>query len=149
MTRKQKRLSVIAGLGAVLIAATILILTALREQIVFFYSPTELQSQTLAPDRALRIGGLVQTGSVVQAGERVSFIVTDGDNQVTTHYVGLLPDLFEEGQGVIAEGRVNPDGSFAAETILAKHDENYVPKEVAEALKARGEWRPDAAADGS
>ena len=140
-TRKQKRLVVIAGLGAVLVVAATLIFAALRDQIVFFYSPTELKTRAIAAGTPVRIGGLVKDGSWVRTGESSAFVVTDGQTEVPAHYTGLLPDLFREGQGVVVEGTLAPDGGFAATNVLAKHDENYMPKEVVEALKASGEWQ--------
>ena len=145
MTRKQKRLAVIGGLGAVLVLATTLILFALRDQIVFFYSPTEIQTKAVAAGTPVRLGGLVKTGSWVKAGESNDFVVTDGTTEMATHYNGILPDLFKEGQGVVVEGAVTTAGTFAATNVLAKHDENYMPKEVVEALKANGEWQREGA----
>ncbi|HZY69026.1 MAG TPA: cytochrome c maturation protein CcmE [Devosia sp.] len=145
MTRKQKRLAVIGGLGAVLVLATTLILFALRDQIVFFYSPTEIQTKAVAAGTPVRLGGLVKEGSWVRAGEVNDFIVTDGTTELTAQYNGILPDLFKEGQGVVVEGAMTDTGTFAATNVLAKHDENYMPKEVVEALKANGEWQRDGA----
>ena len=141
MTRKQKRLSVIVGLGAVLAVALGLILFALRDQIVFFYSPSEMHEKNVAVGTAVRLGGLVKEGSVVKTGQETAFVVSDGQTEMTTRYSGILPDLFKEGQGVVVEGALAADGSFAATNVLAKHDENYMPKEVVDALKARGEWQ--------
>ena len=143
MTRKQKRLAVIAGLGSVLVVAAGLVLFALRDQIVFFYSPTEVHERGVAVGQAIRLGGLVKAGTWKKAGETNDFVVTDGKTEMTARYVGILPDLFREGQGVVAEGSLAADGSFAASTVLAKHDENYMPKEVVEALKQNGEWQRD------
>ena len=145
MTRKQKRMATIAGLGAVLVVAAGLVLFALRDQIVFFYSPTEVAERHVAAGQAIRLGGLVKAGTWKQEGQINDFVVTDGSTDVAARYVGILPDLFREGQGVVAEGSMAPDGSFSATTVLAKHDENYMPKEVVEALKARGEWQRDGA----
>jgi cytochrome c-type biogenesis protein CcmE len=145
MTRKQTRLAVIGVLGAVLALAATLVLVALRDQIVFFYSPTDVQARAVAPGTAIRLGGLVKAGTWVRDGESNTFVVTDGRTEIAAHYVGILPDLFREGQGVVAEGSLAPDGSFAATTVLAKHDENYMPKEVVDALKASGEWQRDGA----
>jgi cytochrome c-type biogenesis protein CcmE len=144
MTRKQKRLAVIGGLGAVLALATTLILFALRDQIVFFYSPTEIQTKAVAAGTPVRLGGLVKAGSWVKSGESNDFVVTDGTTELTAHYNGILPDLFTEGQGVVVEGAMTTAGTFAATNVLAKHDENYMPKEVVEALKANGEWQREA-----
>lgn len=143
MSRKQKRLAIIALLGLVLAIAATLIFTALRDQIVFFYDPTELAEKQVPIGQPVRIGGLVKQGSWVRDGDQNRFVVTDGLTEATVVYVGILPDLFREGQGVIAEGALTAPGQFKAQTVLAKHDENYVPKEVAESLKKRGEWRPD------
>ena len=142
-SRKQKRLAAIAGLGVVLAIAAALVLTALRDQIVFFYSPSEIQSRGVEPGHPIRLGGLVKDGSWLRDGQDNTFVVTDGGTEITARYTGILPDLFREGQGVVAEGAVGPDGTFTATNVLAKHDENYVPKEVVEALKAQGEWRPE------
>jgi len=143
MTRKQKRLAVIAGLAIVLAIATALVLTALRDQIIFFYAPSDVISRDVAPGQAIRLGGLVKEGSWTRDGQDNVFTITDGGHEIVAHYVGILPDLFREGQGVVAEGSLGPDGRFEASNVLAKHDENYIPKEVVEALKAQGEWRPE------
>lgn len=145
LTRKQKRLAVIAGLAVVLAIATALVLTALRDQIVFFYSPSDVVARNVAPGQAIRLGGLVKDGSWTRDGQDNLFTITDGGQEIVAHYIGILPDLFREGQGVVAEGSLGADGRFQANTVLAKHDENYVPKEVVEALKAQGEWRPETA----
>lgn len=141
MTRKQKRLSVIAGLGAVLAVAFGLILFALRDQIVFFYSPSEIHEKAVAVGVPVRLGGLVKAGSWTHDGDQNAFVVTDGTSELLTRYTGILPDLFREGQGVVIEGAMAGDGSFAATNVLAKHDENYMPKEVVDELKAKGEWQ--------
>jgi len=145
MTRKQKRLAVIAGLGLVVALATGLILLALREQIVFFYSPSEIQERAVAAGTPIRLGGLVKEGSWVRTGETNDFIVTDGAAEMPVTFVGILPDLFKDGQGVVAEGALTPTGTFAATNVLAKHDENYMPKEVVDSLKASGEWQREGA----
>ena len=145
MTRKQKRLAVIASLGVVLALATTLILFALRDQIVFFYSPTEVKARAVAAGTPIRLGGLVKDGTWVKTGDTNDFVVTDGQTEIRAQYIGILPDLFREGQGVVAEGSLAPDGTFAASTVLAKHDESYMPKEVVEALKASGEWQREGA----
>jgi cytochrome c-type biogenesis protein CcmE len=142
-SRKQKRLAVIAGLAVVVALATTLVLVALRDQIVFFYSPSDVVARQVAAGTPIRLGGLVKDGSWVRAGQDNSFVVTDGANDIAARYTGILPDLFREGQGVVAEGSLGPDGSFVATNVLAKHDENYIPKEVVDALKASGEWRPE------
>ena len=145
MTRKQKRMAVIAGLGVVLALATGLILVALRDQIVFFYSPSEVMARELDAGTPFRIGGLVKEGSWVRTGEVNTFVVTDGEAEMTVHFAGIVPDLFKEGQGVVAEGSIGGDGRFAATNVLARHDENYMPREVVEALKERGEWQREGA----
>lgn len=144
MTRKQKRLAVIAGLAVVIAIATGLVLTALRDQIVFFYSPSDVAAREVAAGQPIRLGGLVKEGTWTREGQNNAFTITDGGSEIVAHYNGILPDLFREGQGVVAEGSLGPDGIFVAKSVLAKHDENYVPKEVVEALKAQGEWRPEA-----
>ena len=141
MKRKHRRLTFVF-LGALLVAAAAaLVLTAFEDNIVFFHSPTDVVENKLPPDRRMRIGGLVEEGSVKKdiAEARVTFRITDLMNTVTVTYRGLLPDLFRPGQGVVAEGRLR-DGVFHAEEVLAKHDENYMPPEVAEALKKSGKW---------
>lgn len=142
-SRKQKRLAVIAGLAVVVALATTLVLVALRDQIVFFYSPSDVVARAVEPGIPMRLGGLVKDGSWVREGQQNSFVVTDNVNDIAASYSGILPDLFREGQGVVAEGSLGPDGSFIATNVLAKHDENYIPKEVVDALKASGEWRPE------
>ncbi len=142
MTRKRRRLYfLLLGLLA-LGAATALVLTALRQDIVFFFSPTEIaEAKVPTEGRRIRLGGLVEQNSVVKDGAVVRFRVTDGANAVPVVFSGLLPDLFREGQGVVTEGRMGTDGTFQAAEVLAKHDENYMPKEVAESLKASGHWQ--------
>ena len=142
-SRKQKRLAVIAGLAVVVALATTLVLVALRDQIVFFYSPSDVVAREVASGTPMRLGGLVKDGSWTRAGQDNSFVVTDGAQDIAARYTGILPDLFREGQGVVAEGSMGPDGTFIATNVLAKHDENYIPKEVVDALKASGEWRPE------
>ncbi len=146
MTRKQRRtLLILAGL-AVCGVASALVLSALSSRIVFFHSPAEVKAQNVSPGTRFRLGGLVAEGSVERRSDgRVSFAVTDGTATMPVVYAGILPDLFREGQGVVAEGRLIEDGSFAADSVLAKHDENYMPPEVAEALKKQGHWQPKAA----
>ncbi len=142
MTRKQKRLSVIlAGLG-VLGVAVGLVAYALRDTITFFYTPSEITEKNVAPGQRLRIGGLVETGSVQRdTGTTVHFVVTDTIKTLAVSYTGQLPDLFREGQGVVAEGRLDAGGVFVADNVMAKHDENYMPKEVADRLKEKGVWK--------
>ena len=118
--------------------------TALRDKIVFFYTPSEIITEGKAqPGQRIRLGGLVKEGSVAKQGERIAFAVTDTDKYIAVTYVGILPDLFREGQGVVTEGVIGTDGTFAADTVLAKHDENYMPKEVADALKEKGVWKEE------
>ena len=142
MTRRGRRLALIAAAFAVIGAAAGLALYALSDSIVFFYSPTEVAEKALAPGARLRVGGLVKSGSVVKSGgETVAFVVSDGANDLKVSYQGLLPDLFREGQGVVAEGVLAAPGQLRADTILAKHDERYMPREVVEALKKEGRWQ--------
>jgi cytochrome c-type biogenesis protein CcmE len=142
MTRKQKRLVMIGAIGIVLAVATGLILTALRDQIMFFRSPTEVAQGKVKPGEAFRLGGLVEAGSVVkEPNQIVRFVVTDGANTVRVTHQGILPDLFREGQGVVTEGKLEPGGFFNASTVLARHDENYMPREVADSLKQQGVWK--------
>lgn len=140
MTPKQTRLAAIVGGLAFLAVAAGLALTALEDNIVFFRSPTELAETPAVPGAALRIGGLVREGSVTRDGLRASFAVTDLVNHINVTYEGMLPDLFREGQGVVAEGSFSADGVFVADTVLAKHDETYMPPEVAEALEKSGKY---------
>ena len=144
MTRRQRRFALIAGSLAVLAAAVGLVLYALNDSIVFFHSPTELAEKSIQPGTRLRIGGLVAPGTVGK-GENlaVRFEVTDGNKTIAVVYAGVLPDLFREGQGVIAEGVIERPGLFKADGVLAKHDENYMPREVADALKKQGHWQSD------
>ncbi|WP_378943654.1 cytochrome c maturation protein CcmE [Mesorhizobium sp. ANAO-SY3R2] len=145
MTRKQKRLSVIAGALAFLGAATALTFYALGQKASYFYMPADLQTASLQPGKRIRLGGLVEVGSIVRGqGTDVAFGVTDSDKTVKVRYTGILPDLFREGQGVITEGSFGPDGTFIADSVLAKHDENYMPKEVADSLKEKGVWQETA-----
>ncbi|MAW87106.1 MAG: cytochrome c maturation protein CcmE [Phyllobacteriaceae bacterium] len=142
MTRKQKRLSVIlGGLGFLGLAAG-LVLVALNQKIVFFVTPSDLTSIEAQAGQRMRLGGLVKEGTVVRGeGTRVSFEVTDTIKDVPVSYDGILPDLFREGQGVVTEGLFNADGRFVADTVLAKHDENYMPKEVVDSMKEKGVWQ--------
>jgi cytochrome c-type biogenesis protein CcmE len=144
MTRKQRRLVLIgAGLGVLAIAAA-LVLSALRDSIVFFNSPSDVVEKGVKPGERIRLGGLVTAGSVVRGDNlSVRFEVSDGKRAVMVAYQGILPDLFREGQGVVTEGALDPAGVFKADTVLAKHDETYMPKEVADALKKQGHWKDD------
>lgn len=134
----------LAGLAA-LGGATALVLSAFSGSLVFFYTPSELAAQRDILGRTLRIGGLVEDNSLTHRGSEVSFRVTDGKTDMEVRYVGVLPDLFREGQGVVAEGRLLPDGTFAAASVLAKHDEKYMPRAVVEELKKSGRWKEGAA----
>jgi cytochrome c-type biogenesis protein CcmE len=142
MTRKQQRATLLVSGVALLGVAAGLVLYALNDSIVFFYTPSEALTRNIAEGQRFRLGGLVEKGSLKHgADEGVSFIVTDTDKTMAVSYRGQLPDLFREGQGVVAEGRLGPGGVFRADTVLAKHDETYMPKEVADALKAKGVWK--------
>jgi cytochrome c-type biogenesis protein CcmE len=146
MTRKQRRGVLIGTCVAVLALAVGLVLFAMRDSIVFFYSPSEVAQMAIAPGQRFRLGGLVESGSVVRGeGTSVRFVITDRAKTLPVTYTGVLPDLFREGQGVVAEGVLEPDGVFHADNVLAKHDENYMPPEVAKKLKAQGVWRGDEA----
>jgi cytochrome c-type biogenesis protein CcmE len=143
MTRKRRRLLALV-LGLTLLGtATAMVLAAFRQNLVFFYGPSELVAQRIGPGRRIRIGGMVEEHSLQRKddGRTALFRVTDGKTNIAVTYTGILPDLFREGQGVVVEGRLRPDGSFAASTVLAKHDEKYVPPEVVEALKKEGRWQ--------
>ena len=144
MTRKQRRLVLIGGSLGVLALAAVLVLSALKDSIVFFNSPTDIAEKNIQPGSRIRLGGLVKPGTL-QKGEQlaVRFDVTDGNRAIAVNYQGILPDLFREGQGVIAEGTLQPGGGFKADSVLAKHDEKYMPKEVADALKKQGRWKDE------
>jgi cytochrome c-type biogenesis protein CcmE len=145
MTRKQRRLVLIGSALAVLAVAVALVLGALRESIVFFNSPTDVVEKKVAPGARIRLGGLVKAGSIARGENmQVRFEVTDGRNTIPVAYTGLLPDLFREGQGVVTEGALDTAGTFRADSVLAKHDENYMPKEVADKLKQQGHWKEEA-----
>jgi cytochrome c-type biogenesis protein CcmE len=146
MTRKGRRITMISAALAIIGAAAGLALYALSDNIVFFYSPSELAAKNVAVGSRLRIGGLVATGSVEKSGgDRLAFRITDGGKEeVKVTYQGVTPDLFREGQGVVAEGVLEAPGEFRAETILAKHDERYMPREVVDSLKKQGRWQEGA-----
>ncbi len=142
MTRKQKRLTVIGGALGFLGLATALTFYALGQKASYFYMPADLQQATLPPGERIRLGGLVEEGTIVRGqGTEVAFSVTDKEKSVKVVFNGLLPDLFREEQGVITEGTFRADGVFVADSVLAKHDETYMPKEVADSLKAKGVWQ--------
>ncbi|WP_294531965.1 cytochrome c maturation protein CcmE [uncultured Rhodoblastus sp.] len=150
MTRKQKRLTLIFSALGLLGAAVGIVLFALRDNVVFFYGPTEMTEKQVGPGQRLRIGGLVKPGTLVHLeGKRITFSVTDGRNEVPVSYTGLLPDLFKEGQGVVAEGALDKAHVFRADSVLAKHDERYMPREVADALKKQGVWQEEGGKAGS
>jgi cytochrome c-type biogenesis protein CcmE len=141
-TRKQKRAALILVGVAILGLAAGLVLYALNDTIVFFYTPSELAEKNVAPGKRFRLGGLVETGSIAKGeGMTVSFTVTDTIKAIPVSYNGQLPDLFREGQGVVTEGRLDASGRFIADTVLAKHDETYMPKDVADRLKEKGVWK--------
>ncbi len=146
MTRKQQRTLIIVGALVFLGMAVGLILYALRDTLVFFYTPAQLSEKLaqgkVSPGARLRLGGLVAKGSVKLNDDGIiRFVITDTAKDVSVTFKGILPDLFREGQGVVAEGRLQPDGTFVADTVLAKHDEKYMPREVAEELKKQGLWQ--------
>ncbi|OJF97373.1 cytochrome c maturation protein CcmE [Pararhizobium antarcticum] len=148
MTRKQKRLAIIGGGVGFLLASVLLVMFAFSQAVAYFYMPADLQTMQVPPETRIRLGGLVGEGSVKRGqGSTVNFSVTDAVGTVNVTYTGILPDLFREGQGVVTEGRFvagNPD--FVADTVLAKHDENYMPKDVADRLKEQGVWQGEEAA---
>ena len=153
MTKKQKRMSFLAGMLVIAGAAIALVMSAMSGSITYFYTPGDIAELAAPPTQAIRLGGLVAEGSVQygaatsgpdteEGAAQVRFTVTDGVDEIRVSFVGILPDLFREGQGVIVQGRLTPDGrSLIAANVLAKHDENYMPREVAEALKKNGHWQ--------
>jgi cytochrome c-type biogenesis protein CcmE len=142
MTRKQRRGVLIGTCLVVLGVAVGLVLYAMRDSIVFFYSPSEVAKMQISPGQRFRLGGLVETGSVAHGeGATIHFVVTDKIASLPVTFTGVLPDLFREGQGVVAEGVLGADGTFQADNVLAKHDEKYMPPEVAKKLKEEGVWR--------
>ncbi len=139
MTRKQTRTTIIFASLAVLAVAGGLILYAIRDTIVFFYTPSEIAEKSVKPGTRIRLGGMVENGSWKKTEGAINqFVVTDTIKTIQVNFKGVVPDLFREGQGVVAEGVLDPSGGFTADTVLAKHDENYMPKEVADSLKAKG-----------
>jgi cytochrome c-type biogenesis protein CcmE len=145
MTRKQRRLTLIGSSLGVLAIAAALVLSALKDSIVFFNSPTDIAEKHLVAGTRMRVGGLVKPGSL-QRGDnlQIRFAVTDGKSDIAVRYQGIVPDLFREGQGVVAEGKLEIGGIFVADTVLAKHDERYMPREVVDALKKTGRWQEGA-----
>jgi cytochrome c-type biogenesis protein CcmE len=142
MTRKQRRLILIGGSLGVLALAVALVLSALSDSIVFFNSPSDIAEKHLSPGTRIRLGGLVKPGSLQRGDDlRIRFDVTDGKSDIPVRYQGIVPDLFREGQGVVAEGKIESGGIFVADTVLAKHDERYMPREVVDALKKTGRWQ--------
>ena len=142
MTRKQRRATFIVIAIGVLSLAVLLVAVALRDTIVFFHTPKEVAEKNIPPGQRIRLGGLVADGSLKRGvGTSVEFTITDTIKTIPVSYTGVLPDLFREGQGVVAEGKLDASGRFLADTVLAKHDENYMPPEVAKALKAQGVWQ--------
>ncbi|MBO9123247.1 MULTISPECIES: cytochrome c maturation protein CcmE [unclassified Rhizobium] len=149
MTRKQKRLAVIGGGMSFIVAAVLLVMFAFSNSVAYFYMPADLASNPVPPGTRIRLGGLVGEGSVVRgAGSTVRFAVTDASGDlVHVRFTGILPDLFREGQGVVTEGTFESGSDvFTADTVLAKHDEKYMPKDVADRLKQQGLWKDEQAA---
>lgn len=138
MKPRQKRIAIVLGIVASVGVATALVLNAFQSNLVFFYSPSQVAAKEAPTGRTFRLGGLVESGSVKREGVEVSFVVTDTAKSIPVRYKGILPDLFKEGKGVVAQGQVGADGVFVAREVLAKHDENYMPPEAAEALKRAG-----------
>jgi cytochrome c-type biogenesis protein CcmE len=150
MTRKQRRLVLIGGALTVLTLAAALVLNALRDSIVFFSTPSMAAEKNIQAGQRFRLGGLVQGGSLQRGDQlQVKFVVTDGTANLPVVFTGILPDLFREGQGVISEGALDASGVFKADTVLAKHDETYMPKDVADALKKQGHWKDEGASQGA
>jgi cytochrome c-type biogenesis protein CcmE len=147
MTRKKKRLYLLLLCGLGLGSATALTLTAFQDNLVFFRSPSDIAREAPGPERAFRLGGLVETGSLTRSTEAghplARFVVTDGAAKVQVAFGGVLPDLFREGQGVVTLGKLGRDGVFTASEVLARHDETYMPPDVADALKRSGHWNPN------
>jgi len=144
LSRKKRRLAMIGSSLVVLGVATALVLNALQDSIVFFSTPSIASVQHISAGKRFRLGGLVQPGSLARGdGLSTTFRIADGGASLSVSYRGLLPDLFREGQGVVAEGVLDASGVFRADTVLAKHDETYMPKDVADALKKQGHWKND------
>ena len=142
MTRKQRRLTLIGVAGCVLALALGLVLYAMNDTIVFFHAPGDVQARNVQPGTRFRLGGLVKEGSIQRGPDgRLDFVVMDAQSTLPVTYRGTVPDLFREGQGVVAEGVLEPTGTFRADTVLARHDETYMPREVADALRRQGHWQ--------
>jgi cytochrome c-type biogenesis protein CcmE len=142
MTRRQRRIVFLVSALGLATLATVLVISALGDRVLYFYSPADAKERKLAVGQAVNLGGLVEKGSIERpGGVEVRFKITDGQEKVTVTYSQDLPDLFREGQGVIATGAFRPDGIFEATSVLAKHDEKYMPPEVAKMLKERGVWK--------
>jgi cytochrome c-type biogenesis protein CcmE len=142
--RKKQRFYLVLGSLVLLGGAAALVLTALDQNVAFFVTPTQVAAREVPDARNFRIGGLVVAGSVIRDGDgSVQFRLTDTKSEVPVRYAGVLPDLFREGQGIVAQGELAPDGTFRAREVLAKHDESYMPKEVVDSLKASGTWKPE------
>ena len=146
MTRKRRRLYIVVAAMTVLGLAAALVLTSFQDSLVFFRSPTDLVEKPIPAGRTFRLGGLVEEGSYVKDGVDIRFTVTDLNETIKVQFRGLVPDLFREGQGVVTEGQLNESGVFVATNVLAKHDENYMPPEVADSLKNAGHWQDQEAA---
>ncbi len=145
--KARRRLWVVAAVAPILALAVGLSLWAMRDSVTFFFSPSEVTAENAPAGRVVRLGGLVEAGSVQRDGTgEVAFVVTDNVASTRIVYRGDLPDLFREGQGIVAQGAFQPDRTFRATQVLAKHDENYMPREVADRLKESGEWRPETGA---
>jgi cytochrome c-type biogenesis protein CcmE len=148
--KARRRLWILVAVAPILALAVGLSLYAMRDSVTFFFSPSEASLDKAPAGRVIRLGGLVETGSVQRVGDgEVAFVVTDNVASTRVVYRGDLPDLFREGQGIVAQGAFLPDRSFRATQVLAKHDETYMPREVQESLKAKGEWRPEAGGSAS
>lgn len=144
MKPKHQRLLFVVISVVFLCLGTLLTMSAFRSNLIFFYSPTDIKKMSIYPDKTIRIGGLVKAGTIKHSdSDKVDFILTDGNAEIEVSYTGIMPSLFREGQGCIAEGNIVAPGVFFAEKILAKHDEKYMPKEVVDALKRSGNWHGD------
>jgi cytochrome c-type biogenesis protein CcmE len=150
MNRKKRRLTIIGSSLAVLGLALGLVLYALNDAVVFFHAPSDIEAKAIKPGTRFRLGGLVQEGSLQKgANQIVSFAVEDVGASIRVQYAGILPDLFREGQGVVADGVLETSGMFRADSVLARHDENYMPREVADALREQGHWQGETGSAGA